>query len=62
MVYGKRELFEAFRRTAEEEGLECIVKEIPFKNDDVPRYLASLREFRRKSRENKSGIIIGFYN
>ncbi len=51
-------LWESFRRVAEEEGLECIVREVRFTNDDVPKYLADLEEFRKKSRENKSGIII----
>lgn len=32
-------------------GRNVITKTIPFTNDDVPRYLANLREFERLSRE-----------
>lgn len=58
----RKELEEKCRKAAEERGekFEIITREIPFINDDVPRYLAFLEKFEEKSRK-KSGIIVKNY-
>jgi hypothetical protein len=39
---------------------QVIKKVIPFRNDDVPRYLRKLNKFERRSR--KANTIVGFFH
>jgi len=57
----RKELEDKCRKTAEKRGEEFIVitKEIPFINDDVPKYLQYLACLEAQSQ--KSEIIVGSY-
>jgi len=52
-----KKLYEILIQTAKERGEEIITKEIPFINDDVPKYLKMLKEFEEKSK--KTSLYIG---
>lgn len=55
----RRELLEKMTRACEEQGLKVVSKVILFDNDEVPRYLAALRERQERARHSK--IVFGDY-